>query len=439
MDQNHRIVVVGGGFGGLGVVKGLRGGPAKVTLVDRRNFHLFQPLLYQVATGELSPANISSPLRAIFRRHRNCEVLLAEVVDFDVSARKVIFSDGELNYDSLVIAAGARDSYFGHDDWAEDAPPLKTIEDAIEIRKRLLFAFEAAERAESDAERDAWMTFAIVGAGPTGVELAGALAEIAHHTLKHDYRRINPKDAKILLIEAADRPLSMYSEKLTSFARETLERLGVTLLTKTMVVAIDADTITLEHEGLTRTVHCKSKVWAAGVRASPLGQAIARHTGAETDRAGRVIVGPDLSIPGYENIFVIGDLAHVKRPDGRQLPGLAPVAMQQGKYVATVLRQRLSHREPPGPFTYRDRGSMAVIGRYVAVASIRNWNLVGLTAWLIWIVIHLREIAQFRNRLLVFTQWCWTFLTRDRSARLITGETQKKQMDSGSSPTEGTR
>lgn len=421
-NEKHRIVVVGGGFGGLALVKELRHADAKVTLLDKRNFHLFQPLLYQVATGELSPANISSPLRSIVRKQKNCEVLLAEVVDFDVPGRSLIVRDGRIEYDTLVVAAGARDSYFGHDEWMEHAPPLKTIEDSVEIRKRLLFAFEAAERAESAEERDAWLTFAIVGAGPTGVELAGALAEIAHHTLKHDYRRINPRDAKILLLEAAAEPLSMYPKKLTEFTRETLRRLGVTVLTNAMVTSITSDRIVFNHHGESTTVFCRTKVWAAGVQASPLGALIAKQTGAETDRRGRVVVGPQLSIPGHDDVFVIGDLACVVGADGKPLPGLAPVAIQQGRYVAKLLIRRLRGEKSTEPFVYRDRGSLAVIGRYAAVASIWKLNLVGVIAWIIWVTIHLREITQFRNRLLVFLQWCWTFLTRDRSARLITGE-----------------
>lgn len=424
--MKHRIVVVGGGFAGLAVVRGLRKVDAAVTLVDRRNFHLFQPLLYQVATGELSPANISSPLRAIVRRQKNCEVLLAEVTGLDVAGKKLILRDGTLNYDTLIVAAGARDSYFGHDEWMMHAPPLKSIEDAIEIRKRLFFAFEAAERATNPQERDAWLTFVIVGAGPTGVELAGALAEIAHHTLKHDYRHINPRDAKILLVEAAPEPLSMYSPKLTTYTRQSLQQLGVTLMTNTLVTEIHPDRVVLNCGGEMQVVHCYSKIWAAGVRASPLGQVIANQTGASLDRAGRVIVGPDLSIPGHENIFVIGDLAHVEKDDGKQLPGLAPVAIQEGKYVAKLLAARLSGQPLPPPFRYRDRGSMAVIGRYAAVAHFHRWNLVGIIAWIIWVTIHLREIAQFLNRLLVFLQWCCSFLTRDRSARLITGETSTK-------------
>lgn len=419
--ERHRIVVIGGGFGGLAVVRGLRRAKAEVTLVDRRNFHLFQPLLYQVATGDLSPANIASPLRAIVRRQRNCEVVLADVVDFNIEKRQVILKDGIIEFDTLVIASGATHSYFGNENWEAHAPGLKSVEDATEIRKRLLFAFEAAERATIPAERDAWLTFAIVGAGPTGVELAGALAEIAHYTLKNDYRRIDPENATILLIEAAEHPLSMYPEKLTAFACDKLRRLGVTIMAKTKVVAIEADRLVVEHDGQTKTIRSHSKVWAAGVTASPLGRAIAQRTGAETDRAGRVLVGPRLSVPGNDSVFVIGDLAGVKNTDGKPLPGLAPVAMQQGTYVARLLVNRLRNRISDAPFKYRDRGSMAVIGRFAAIAVIGKWKLTGLSAWVIWLVIHLREITQFRNRILVFTQWCWTFLTHDRSARLITG------------------
>jgi NADH dehydrogenase len=403
----HRVTIVGGGFGGLAAARALRRAPVDITLVDRRNFHLFQPLLYQVATGELSPANIASPLRGILRHQRNCRVVLGEAVGFDPAGRRVLLADGEIPWDTLIVAAGATHTYFGRDDWAPLAPGLKTIEDATEIRKHLLFAFEAAERLTDRALIAEWLTFVIVGGGPTGIELAGALSEIAHHTLKHDFRHIDPKEARIVVVEAAPHPLAMYPPELVARARHDLDRHHVVIRGP---------------DGQSAVVRTHTVVWAAGVVASPLGPALAAATGAPVDRAGRVVVEPDLSLPGRPDIFVVGDLASFAHQGDKPLPGLAPVAMQQGRYVARLVDDRLRGRPAPaGPFRYHDRGSMAVIGRYSAIALIKGWKLGGFLAWAAWVFLHLMEITQFRNRILVLIQWGWTFLTRDRAARLITG------------------
>lgn len=420
MPNRHRVVVIGGGFGGLACVRALKRVDVDVTLVDRRNYHLFQPLLYQVATGVLSPANIASPLRGLVRHQKNCRVLLSEATDIDVDNRRVCLSDGMLSYDTLVVAAGARHSYFGHDDWEPFAPGLKTIEDATDIRKRILVAFESAEK-ETDPQRiREWLTFVIVGGGPTGVELAGALSEIANHTLKHDFRHITPSDAHIIIVEAGPHPLSMYPPELIGKATRSLKRLNVELRSHSLVTDIQADRVIVNTNGNTETIRTQTVIWAAGVAASQLGRRLAAETGCAVDRAGRVIVEQNLTITGHPEIFVIGDLANFTPPGGKPLPGLAPVAMQQGRYVARLIRGRLQQRIV-GPFEYSDHGTMAVIGRYSAVALIAGWKLSGFLAWIVWLFVHLMEITQFRNRLLVLTQWGWTFFTRDRAARLITG------------------
>ena len=419
MSSVQRVVIVGGGFGGLAAARALRRAAVSVQLVDRRNYHLFQPLLYQVATGELSPANIASPLRGILRHQKNCQVLMGEVADFDLSGRRVLLNDGELRYDALIVAAGASHSYFGHEEWSRFAPALKTIEDATEIRGRLLYAFEAAERETDPRQIAEWLTFMIVGAGPTGVELAGALSEIAHYTLKHDFRQIHSNEARILLVEAGPHPLAMYSPKLVQKARDSLAKLNVQICSNTRVVDIQPGWVKVLAGGVEEVIPCRTVIWAAGVQASPLGRKLADASGAPLDRAGRVVVAPDLSLPNHPDVFVIGDLASYTHQGEQPLPGLAPVAMQQGQYVARLLEDRRHHRPTP-PFRYRDRGSMAVIGRYAAIAEIHGHEWSGLWAWIVWIFIHLMEITQFRNRLLVFTQWGWTFFTRDRAARLIT-------------------
>jgi NADH dehydrogenase len=416
----HQVVIVGGGFGGLRAAQALRAAPVEVTLIDRRNFHLFQPLLYQVATGALSPGDIASPLRHILRRQRNARVWLAEVTGIDVSSRRVVLRDGAVGYDALIVAAGAGYQYFGHDDWMALAPALKTVEEALDIRARIFSAFEAAERERDPAARRAWLTFVIVGGGPTGVELAGALGEIAHDTLRHDFRAIDPGEACIVLVEGADRVLPGYPPDLCSKAAASLARLGVTVRPGTTVVSIGADGVTMRAGSAEERIAARVVLWAAGVRAAPLAAILAQATGAERDRSGRILVGADLSIAGHPEIFVIGDMAHARGCDGRPLPALAPVAMQQGGYVARVIRDRLRGRTT-APFRYRDRGTMATIGRAAAVADLGWIHFAGLPAWLVWLFVHLMNLVGFENRVLVLVQWAWSYLTWNRGARLITG------------------
>ncbi len=420
-DRRHRVVIVGGGFGGLAAARALRGAPVEVTLLDRRNFHLFQPLLYQVATGSLSPANIAAPLRALLRRQRNARVLLAEARAFDPANRRVLLADGDLPYDTLVVAGGVSHHYFGHDEWAPLAPGLKTVEDATEIRSRILLAFERAERARDDAARAPLLTFVVVGGGPTGVELAGALAEIARATLRDEFRRMDPGAARILLLEAAQRVLPTYPPDLSRAAEVALRRLGVVVRTGAVVSGVRAGVVEIGAGAGAEAVAAETVLWAAGVRASPLGRELARATGAPLDRAGRVRVAADLTVPGHPEIVVIGDLAYCERA-GAPLPGVAPVAMQQGAYAGRLIRARLRGRAP-APFSYRDRGTLATIGRHAAVADVFGVRFTGYPAWLVWLFVHLMNIVQFRNRLLVLVQWAWNYWTCDRSARLITGET----------------
>jgi len=408
-----RIVVVGGGFAGLTLVRALGGAPVDVTLVDRRNFHLFQPLLYQVATGGLSPANIAAPLRALVKRQRNVRVLLAEATGVDVAGRRLLLADGEVPYDTLVLATGARHSYFGRPEWEALAPGLKTLEDATGIRARVLSAFEAAEREEDEAQRREALTFVVVGAGPTGAELAGALAEIARHTLRNEFRRIDPSAARIFLVEGADRVLGAYAPSLSARAASDLARLGVEVRTGTLVTDLGEEGVTLRRGGEQEVVRARTVLWAAGVEGSPLGRLLAAAAGAETDRAGRVVVEPDLTLPGHPELFVVGDLALFAHQTGRPLPGVAPVAMQQGRHVARAIRSRLEGR-PARPFHYVDKGSMATIGRASAV------RFGGYLAWLAWLFVHLLYIVQLGNRVLVLVQWAWSYLTWARSARLIT-------------------
>jgi NADH dehydrogenase len=424
------VVVVGGGFGGLRVVDGLRHAPVAVTLVDRRNFHLFQPLTYQVATGALSPGEIAYPLRAIFKRRRNVEVLLAEVRDFDLDARALqlgsvsgVPAPERLHYDTLVVAGGSTYSYFGHDDWRAYAVEVKSIESALAARSRLLAAFEAAEAATDEAERDEWLTFVVVGGGPTGVEMAGQIAELARDTLRHDFRRIDPRAARIILVEAADRVLTSFPPYLSAKAERSLQRLGVTVLTGRTVVGVDAGGVTLdEGDGATERIAGRVVIWAAGVTASGLAGRLAAPAGAECDRAGRLIVGADLTLPGHSEVFALGDMVGVADPTGgtQPLPGVAPVAMQQGRYVASVIRARLENRAR-GPFRYHDKGNLATIGRAAAVADIRGVRLSGFLAWMTWLLVHLWYLIGFQNRLLVLIRWGFSFLTHGRGARLISG------------------
>jgi len=418
-----RVVVVGGGFGGLRATRELRKANVQVTLVDRRNHHLFQPLLYQVATGDLSPANIASPLRHLLRKQKNCTTILAEVVDFDVAAKQVILADGILPYDYLVLAAGATHSYFGNDHWAPFAPGLKTIEGATEIRSRILVAFENAERELDPAKRAAWLTFVIVGAGPTGTELSGALSEIANFTLRHDFRNINPSDARVMLVEGGPRPLGIYPASLCAKAAAALVELGVELRTNSMVTEIADGHVLLKVDGREERIDTRTVIWAAGVAASPLARKLADATGGTNSRAGHIQVNPDLSVASHPEIMAIGDITNCVGENGQPMPGLAPVAMQQGEYVAARIVAMAAGRTIDKPFKYRDRGSMAVIGRYRAVAMVGERQLSGLTAWLVWLVIHLMEITLFSNRVLVVIQWASSFFFRNRSALLITHET----------------
>jgi NADH dehydrogenase len=405
----------------LYVAKALGRAPISVAVVDRRNFHLFQPLLYQVATGGLSPGEIASPLRVVLRKNRNTEVLLGEVVDLDVANRRVILRDGEVPYDTLIVATGATHHYFGNPQWEAVAPGLKTIENATEIRSRLLLAFERAEREKDSDQRRAWLNFVIVGGGPTGVELAGALGEIANDTLRRDFRHIDPREAAILLVEGEPRVLPTFPPDLSTKAERQLIALGVRSLTNAHVTAIDADSVTIDSRGRQERIATHTVLWAAGVRASRLGKVLAERAGAKLDRAGRVVVEPDLSIPGHSEIFVIGDLSSFTHQGGKPLPGVAPVAMQQGRYVARLIQRRLAGRATAAPFRYFNKGNLATVGRNRAVAEFGEFHISGFLAWFTWVFVHLMYLVEFENRLLVFTEWVYNYVTRNRGARLITG------------------
>jgi NADH dehydrogenase len=407
------VVILGGGFGGLAAARRLARTPVRITLVDRRNHHLFQPLLYQVATAGLSAPSIAAPLRQILRGQDNVTVLLDEALDVDLAARCVRFAHGTLGYDFLIVATGATHAYFGHDDWAPWAPGLKTLDDAFAIRRRVLLAFERAERAADPAERLPWLNFVVVGGGPTGVELAGTLAEIARHTLPREFRRSDPSCARVLLVEAGPRLLPAFDPALSEKARRQFERLGVEVRLGTTVTAIDGQGVCLDGEPLAaRTV-----LWAAGVAASPLGQGL----GAPTDRAGRVRVAADLSLPAHPEVFVVGDLAHVERADGSLVPGVAPAAKQMGRHVADRIRARIHADSTPAPFHYRDQGALATIGRMAAVAQFGRVRLSGPPAWWVWLVAHIYFLIGFRNRLVVLLDWAWAYWTYQRHARIVTG------------------
>ena len=420
MSDQH-VVIIGGGFGGLYAAKALGKTDARITLVDKRNFHLFQPLLYQIAVGGLSPGDIASPLRAVLNKYKNIDVIKAEVIDLDPDHRRITLRDGELDYNSVIVATGSTYNYFGHDEWAEIAPGIKTIENTLDIRHRIFLAFEAAERERDIAQQKSWMRFVIVGAGPTGVELAGAIGELAHSTLRNDFRRIDTSESEITLLEGTDRILPAYPEELSIRAQESLARLGVTVNKNAMVTDIKKSVVTFTKDGIEETIHAKTILWAAGVKASSLGRVIAKRTGAKLDGAGRVVVEPDLSVPGFRNIFVIGDLANFSHQYGTPLPGVAPVAMQEGLYVAKLLEGRL-RGENIGPFRYKNKGSLAVIGRNAAVADFGRFRFSGFFAWLIWVFIHIGYLIEFDNKVLVLVQWAWNYFTRKRGARLITGE-----------------
>ncbi len=415
----HRVVIVGGGFGGLYAAKALSRANVDVTLIDKRNFHLFQPLLYQVATGALSPANISSPLRSILKS-KNTKVLLGEVSDIDPKAQEVTMDSEQVSYDTLILASGAKHSYFGKDDWEDFAPGLKTVEDAIEMRRRIFMAFEAAEKESSPSVRRAWLTFIIVGAGPTGVELAGAIAELAYNTIKEDFRNIDTSETQVLLLEGLDRVLPPFAPELSTAAAASLSQMGVTIHTKTLVTNIENDIVTIKQGDEVKEIATKTVLWAAGVKASPLGKMLAERTNAECDRAGRVIVEQDLSIKEYPNIFVVGDLAHYAHQDNKPLPAVAPVAMQEGNYVASLIKRKLKGNTLP-PFNYADRGSLAVIGQNSAVVDLGFIKLTGFLAWLFWLLVHIYFLIEFDNKLVVMVQWVWNYFTRNRGARLITG------------------
>lgn len=418
----HRVVIVGGGFGGLYAAQNLGRAPVQVTLVDKRNFHLFQPLLYQVATGSLSPADISTPLRLVLRKNTNTQVLMDEAIDLDPMAQTLTLREGrQLEYDSLIVATGVSHHYFGNDQWRTHAPGLKTVEDATEMRRRIFHAFEEAEKETDPQVRQAWLTFAIVGGGPTGVELAGAIAELAYHVIPDEFRNIDTTTTRILLIEGMDRVLPPYPPELSAKAAEALQRLGVTVKTSQMVTEITDDTVTMRQGDNVEQIAAKTILWAAGVKASKMGQIIAEKTGAQLDRSGRVMVEPDLSLSKHPNIFVIGDLAHYAHSGNPPLPGVAPVAMQQGEYVAKLIRQKHQGKLLP-PFEYVDGGSLAVIGQNAAIADLGFVRLSGFFAWLIWVFAHIYYLIEFDNKLIVMMQWGWNYLTRGRGARLITGE-----------------
>ena len=414
----HHVVIVGGGFAGLEAAKQLGKAPVKVTLVDKRNFHLFQPLLYQVATGSLSPGDIASPLRGVVSEQKNTHVLMGEVLDVDPEQKKLILRDRELDYDTLVIATGVSHNYFGND-WSEKAPGLKTVEDALEMRRRIFAAFEAAEKESDSEKRKALLTFAIVGAGPTGVELAGALAELAQTKLKAEYRSIDTSEAKIYLIQSGDRILPSFKTVLSARAQTELEKLGVTVMTKTRVTNIENDVVTVRSGDTTQDIPAHTILWGAGVKASAVSQAISKRTGAELDRAGRVTVNEDLTVPGHPNIFVIGDLANFSHQGDSPVPGVAPAAMQEGYYVATLIKKRLKN-QTLRPFHYIDYGSLAVIGRHQAVVQYKAIRFSGPLAWLAWLFIHIYYMIEFDNQLIVMIQWAWSYFTGQGGARLIT-------------------
>ena len=431
----HRVVVIGGGFGGLYCAQALRRSHVDVTIIDRRNFHLFQPLLYQVATGGLSPANIAAPLRSIFTSQKNAVTLLAEVSGFDMAAKRVLLQDGDaIPFDTLVVAGGSTHHYFGHNEWEEHAPGLKTVEDATKIRRKVLTAFEKAERTTDPASRERLLTFVVVGGGPTGVEMAGGICELARVTMRRDFRNIDPAVARVILVEGQTRVLGGFHEKLSAYALKALEALGVEVQLDAHVTEIGPDRVVVKTDAGTavRRIDTETVVWAAGVKASPLGQKLsdavvaAGGTAFTVGRAGHVSVNPDCSLPGRPDLFAVGDMASLNGATGKPLPGVAQVAIQQGSYVGDLIGRRLKGESLPGPFKYWDKGSMATIGRRRAVADVGFARFTGFIAWIAWLFIHVVYLAQFSNRVLVMFQWVWNYVTRNRSARLITGESSAK-------------
>lgn len=420
MHNRPHVVIIGGGFAGLNAARGLKHAPVDVTLIDRRNFHLFQPLLYQVATGALSPANIAAPLRAILKRQKNTTVLLGEVSTIDTERKRVHLADGEIPYDTLILATGAGHNYFGNRDWQTFAPSLKTVEDATTIRRRILLSFEAAEREEDEERRRRLLTFVVVGAGPTGVELAGAISEISRYTLAGNFRRVDPSEARVMLLEGADRVLLPYPEELSEQAKQSLEELGVEVHLGTFVKEVSSSGVIAEKDDSLEQIPAETILWAAGVKASGLGAKVAEDLDAEVDKAGRVTVNHACQVPGHPDYYILGDLAAHPDGDGGTLPGIAPVAIQQGAYVAKRIK-RMARGRQAKPFRYRDHGMMATIGRAAAVADLGWAKIHGLVGWILWLFVHLMYLVRFENRLMVLMQWGWNYLTRNRTARLITG------------------
>ena len=421
-NERSKVIVIGGGFGGLSAAQALKSAPVDVTVIDRRNYHLFQPLLYQVATGSLSPGEVAAPIRGILSHQENTRVWLGEVEDIDPVAKRVLLADGaSLPYDFLIVAAGSQTSYYGHDEWQKWAPGLKSVEEATILRHKILYAFEVAERHPDPPLRRAWLTFTIVGAGPTGVELAGAIAEIARQTLRHDFRSINPEDAQIILLDASPRVLMAFPEDLSHKAVLSLAKLGVQTKMGAMVHEVTQDGISYQANGSTQTLSTKTVIWAGGVTVSPLTRTLAKRTGAETDRGGRIKVAPDLTIANFPDIFVVGDMAFSIDKHGQPLQGVAQVAMQGGAYAAKAIVRKVKGKPKPAPFSYFDKGNLAVIGRAAAVANVFGVHVWGLPAWLVWAFIHLAYIIEFQNRVLIFIQWAIQHVTFNRGARLITG------------------
>ena len=422
MSGKSKVIIIGGGFGGLFAAQALKSASVEVTLIDRRNYHLFQPLLYQVATGSLSPGEVAAPLRGVLSRQKNTRVLLGDVLDIDPVSKQVMLADGaSFEYDSLIVAAGSQTSYYGHDVWSQWAPGLKSIEEATTLRHKILYAFEVAERLSDPAQRRAWLTFVIVGAGPTGVELAGAIGEIARQTLKNDFRSIHPEEAQIILLDGSPRLLMTFPEDLARKAEQSLVKLGVQTKMSAMVHELDRDGVGLQVNGSTEHIPSKTVIWAGGVTASPLARTLAKRTGAESDRGGRIKVGPDLTIANFPDIYVVGDLALSLDASGKPLAGVAQVAMQQGAYAAKAIVRKVTGQAKPKPFKYFDKGNMAVIGRAAAVANVFGVHLSGLPAWLVWAFIHLMYIVEFQSRIVVFMKWAIQDVTFSRGARLITG------------------
>jgi NADH dehydrogenase len=430
MGEKQRVVILGGGFGGLNAAQKLKRAPVDVILIDRRNFHLFQPLLYQVATGSLSPGEIAAPLRGVLSKQKNAQVLLGEAADIDPDGKRVILRDGAtIGYDSLIVSTGSQSSYYGNDGWREWAPSLKSIEEATAIRHKILYAFECAERSNSEEEARAWLTFVIVGAGATGMELAGALAEIANETLKNDFRHINPREARIILMEGGPRVLNAFPEDLSAKAEKLVSRLGVEVTKGVLVTEIDAGGVTYKSGDESKRLAAKTVLWAGGVTTNAFGRKLAERTKAQTDRIGRIKVAADLTVPGYADIFIVGDLALSLDEEGKPLPGVAQVAIQGGAYAARTIRARAIGKRDTKPFHYFNKGDMAVIGRAAAVANIFGFHLSGLPAWVVWLFIHLMYIVEFQNRVLVFIQWGFEYLTFSRGARLITGVAATDSLD----------